>query len=53
MEVDNKERILNLFFNEHLKQVDIVLEGFCCHWLSSRDEKFYFLILKSQANHFE
>ena len=24
MEVDNKERILNLFFNEHLKQVDIV-----------------------------
>ena len=23
MEVDNKERILNLFFNEHLKQVDI------------------------------
>lgn len=23
MEVDNKERILDLFFNEHLKQVDI------------------------------
>lgn len=23
MEVDNKEKILNLFFNEHLKQVDI------------------------------
>ncbi len=23
MEVDNKEKILDLFFNEHLKQIDI------------------------------